>query len=109
MTETKNAGEHRDAQTLREAGERRQGAMARILTIDPDQAGGLRKLMVRMIRRQNGGIFPGIFKILLADLQVTIPTGWLYSYLNERKSSPLSKVQREMLATVVNGLVGGAP
>lgn len=83
--------------------------MARILTIDPDRTKGLRKLMLRGIRRQNGGMVPGIFKILLTDLQVTIPTGWLYSYLHERKSSPLSKLQREMLATVVNGLVGGAP
>ena len=83
--------------------------MARILTVDPDQTKGLRKLMVRMIRRQNGGMVPGIFKILLTDLQVTIPTGWLYSYLNERKGSPMSKLQREMVATVVNGLVGGAP
>ncbi len=83
--------------------------MARILTIDPEQTKGLRNLMVRMLRRQNGGIVPGIFKILLADFQVTIPTGWLYTYLNERKGSPMSKLQREMLATVVNGLVGGAP
>lgn len=83
--------------------------MARILTIDPDQTKGLRRLLVRMIRRQSGGIFPGIYKILMTDFQVTIPTGWLYSYLNERKSSPLSQLQREMLATVVNGLVGGAP
>ncbi len=83
--------------------------MARILTIDPGQTKGLRKLMVRMLRRQNGGIVPGIFKILMADFQVTIPTGWLYTYLNERKGSPMSKLQREMLATVVNGLVGGAP
>ncbi len=66
--------------------------MARILTIDPEQTKGLRNLMVRMLRRQNGGIVPGIFKILLADFQVTIPTGWLYNYLNERKSSPLSKL-----------------
>ncbi len=83
--------------------------MARILTIDPDETTGLRKLIVRMIRRQNGGIVPGIYKILMPDFQVTIPTGWLYTYLNERKGSPMSKVQREMLATVVNGLVGGAP
>ncbi len=83
--------------------------MARILTIDPDQTTGLRKLIVGLIRRQNGGIVPGIYKILMPDFQVTIPTGWLYTYLNERKSSPLSKLQREMLATVVNGLVGGAP
>ena len=45
----------------------------------------------------------------MTDFQVTIPTGWLYTYLNERKGSPMSKLQREMLATVVNGLVGGAP
>lgn len=83
--------------------------MASILTIDPDQTKGLRKLMVRLIRHQNGGMVPGIFKILMTDLQVTIPTGWLYNYLNERKGSPLGKLQREMLATVVNGLVGGAP
>ena len=83
--------------------------MARILTIDPDQTTGVRKLIVWMIRRQNGGIVPGIYKILMPDFQVTIPTGWLYTYLNERKGSPMSKVQREMLATVVNGLVGGAP
>jgi hypothetical protein len=36
-------------------------------------------------------------------------TTWLYSYLNERKGSPLSRLQREMVVTVVNGLVGGAP
>jgi hypothetical protein len=29
--------------------------------------------------------------------------------LNEREGSPLTKLQREMTATVVNGLVGGAP
>jgi hypothetical protein len=52
---------------------------------------------------------PGIFQVLMPDLQVAIPTCWLYGYLNERKRSPLSKLQREMLATVVNGLIGGAP
>jgi len=62
-----------------------------------------------MIRKQSGGILPGIFRIMLRDLQVAIPTTWLYSYLNERKGSPLSRLQREMVATVVNGLVGGAP
>jgi hypothetical protein len=62
-----------------------------------------------MIRKQSGGILPGIFRIILRDLQVAIPTTWLYSYLNERKGSPLSRLQREMVATVVNGLVGGAP
>ena len=83
--------------------------MARILTLDPEQARGIRKPLVWMIRKQSGGILPGIFQILLRDLQMTIPTTWLYTYLNERKGSPLSRLQREMVATVVNGLVGGAP
>jgi hypothetical protein len=52
---------------------------------------------------------PGIFQVLMPDLQVAIPMCWLYDYLNERKGSPLRKVQREMIATVVNGLIGGAP
>jgi hypothetical protein len=83
--------------------------MARILTLDPEQARGIRRPLVWMIRKQSGGILPGIFQILLRDLQAAIPTSWLYSYLNERKGSPLSRLQREMVATVVNGLVGGAP
>lgn len=83
--------------------------MARIKTVAPEKARGLRKLMVRVLRRQTGGIVPGIFQILMPDFQVAIPITWLYGYLNERKGSPMSKLQREMLATVVNGLVGGAP
>ncbi len=83
--------------------------MARIKTVAPEEARGLRKLMVRVLRRQTGGMVPGIFQILMPDFRVAIPTSWLYGYLNERKGSPMSKLQREMLATVVNGLVGGAP
>ena len=66
--------------------------MARILTIDPDQTKGLRKLMVRILKRQNDGIVPGIFKVLMTDFQVTIPTGWLYGYLNERKGLATEQV-----------------
>ncbi len=83
--------------------------MARIKTVAPEEARGVRKLVVRLLRRQTGGLVPGIFQILMPDFQVAIPTTWLYGYLNERKGSPMSKLQREMLATVVNGLVGGAP
>ena len=84
--------------------------MARILTVDPEQVRGLRKPIVWMIRRQAGGILPGIFRIFACDFQLAIPSTWLYTYLNERKCSPLlSRLQREMVATVVNGLVGGAP
>ena len=55
------------------------------------------------------GELPGVFKILLIDFRVAISTSWLVYHLNERKGSPLTKLQREMTATVVNGLVGGAP
>lgn len=83
--------------------------MARILTIDPEQARGLRKLLFWINKRQYGGAIPGSFKIMAQDLNILIPTGWLYNYLHMRKGSPLTRLQREMLATVVNGLIGGAP
>ncbi len=44
-------------------------------------------------KRQYGGVVPGIFKILAQDLNLAIPTGWLYNYLHMRKSSPLSRLQ----------------
>jgi hypothetical protein len=80
-----------------------------IKTVDPEEARGLRRIMMRMTQRQMGGMVPGIQQIMMTDLKVGLPTYWLYGYLNLRKSSPLSRLQREMLATVVNGLVGGAP
>jgi hypothetical protein len=83
--------------------------MTRILTINPKQTRGLRKLLVWVNKRQYGGVVPGIYTILARDLNIALPTGWLYNYLHMRKRSPISRLQREMLATVVNGLVGGAP
>jgi hypothetical protein len=62
-----------------------------------------------MAKRQYGGAVPGVFKILAQDLNVGLPASRIYSYLYMRKGAPLSCLQREMLATVVNGLVGGAP
>lgn len=83
--------------------------MANILTIAPEKATGIRGLFFRMVRKQYGGVVPGIFQILAVDLKVANPAGSLYKYLHLRKSSPFSRVQREMVATVVNGKVGGAP
>ncbi len=83
--------------------------MARILTIDPEQTRGLRKLLIWVTKRDYAGVVPGFGKVLLTDLNVTFPTVWIYNYLHMRKSSPLTRLQREMLATVVNGLIGGAP
>jgi hypothetical protein len=83
--------------------------MPNILTIVPERARGLRKLFFRWVRGQYGGVVPGIFQILAVDMAVGRPAGAIYRHLHLRKSSPLSRVQREMLATVVNGKVGGAP
>ena len=83
--------------------------MVRIRTLDPERARGLRKALVWMAKRQYGGAVPGIFKILGQDLNIGLPVSWIYNHLHMRKSSPLGRLQREMLATVVNGLIGGAP
>lgn len=83
--------------------------MANITTVAPDQARGIHRLFFRWVRSQYGGIVPGVFQILAADLRVAPLAGGLYRYLHLRRSSPLTRLQREMLATVVNGKVGGAP
>jgi hypothetical protein len=36
--------------------------VARISTVAPEEAQGLRKLVVRLLRRQTGGWFPGSFR-----------------------------------------------
>ena len=83
--------------------------MANIMTVVPERVRGIRKLFFRWIRGQYGGVVPGVFQVLAVDLRVAQPAGSLYRYLHLRRSSPLSRLQREMLATVVNGKVGGAP
>lgn len=83
--------------------------MSGIATVVPGKARGLRKLFFRWARRQYGGVVPGIFQILAVDMRTAAPAGALYRHLHLRKSSPLSRLEREMLATVVNGKVGGAP
>ena len=83
--------------------------MASIVTVVPEKARGIRRLFFRWVRRQYGGIVPGVYQILAVDLRVAGPAGALYRHLHLRRASPLSRIQREMLATVVNGKVGGAP
>jgi len=83
--------------------------MANIMTVVPERVSGLRKLFFRWVRGQYGGVVPGVYQVLAVDLKVARPAGSLYSHLHLRKSSSLSRLQREMLATVVNGKVGGAP
>jgi hypothetical protein len=83
--------------------------MTNIMTVIPEKAKGIRKLFFRWVRSQYGGIVPGVFQIFAVDLRIARPIGALYKYLHLRKSSEISRLQREMLATVVNGKVGGAP
>ena len=51
--------------------------MAGILTIDPGQTRGLRKLLFRVNKRQYGGVVPGMAKIMFSDLNIPFPGGWL--------------------------------
>jgi len=83
--------------------------MTNILTVAPAEVGGFKKLFFRWVRRQYGGFVPGVFQVLAVDFRVARSAGALYNYLHLRSSSPLSRLQREMIATVVNGKVGGAP
>lgn len=83
--------------------------MPNILTVSPERARGVRNLFFHWVRKQYGGVVPGVYQILAVDLKVARPAGALYSYLHLGKKSLLSRLQREMLATVVNGKVGGAP
>lgn len=81
--------------------------MARIKTVDPERATPLQRVALWFVRRQYQYV-PGVMKVMLADMNVGKSAGALYNYLHLRKESPLSRLQREMLATVVNGAIGGA-
>lgn len=83
--------------------------MARIQVVDPSQAKGIRRLILRASRRDWGGDVPGIMQVAAVDLQVGMATNWLYSRLALHKRSTMTRLQREMVALVVNGLIGGAP
>jgi hypothetical protein len=52
---------------------------------------------------------PGIIEVVLPDLPTTIGVGMIYNHLHLGKSSRMTRLQREMIATVVNGKIGGAP
>lgn len=83
--------------------------MANLTIIAPERATGIRKLFFAFVRKQYGGVVPGVFQILSVDLRVANPAGMLYRHLHLRRSSPFTRIQREMVAAVVNGKIGGAP
>lgn len=83
--------------------------MSRIATTTAANARGWRRLVIWQVKRQYDGTVPGIAQIVIGNMRIARPLLALYSYLHERKRSPLSRLQREMVATVVNGAIGGAP
>lgn len=82
--------------------------MARIRTISEDDARGIRRALVWQARRQYGYL-PGIFKVLMPDMGLARRVAAIYKHLQLRAGSPLTRLQREMVAVVVNGHVSGAP
>jgi formate-dependent nitrite reductase membrane component NrfD len=83
--------------------------MSRIKIVDESSAKGIRKLLLKNVKKQYGGFIPSVIRLLLVDLKLGKPAGSLYQYLNFKKNSPISRMQKEMIATVVNGAIGGAP
>jgi hypothetical protein len=73
---------------------------------------GVRGRMPRLIEaamnRWYGGV-PGMARIQLADLRLAWLMTRLFQHLAMRRTLALTVIQREMVATVVNGLIGGAP
>jgi hypothetical protein len=83
--------------------------MSRIPLVDPGDARGVRRLLYAIVKRQYRGFIPGVVRVLMHDLKLARLAGALYKHLHLRRRSPMTRLQREMLATVVNGKVGGAP
>lgn len=64
----------------------------------------LEKLMVKRL-----GAVPGIARVQLADLRFAYRMTRLFQLVYIGRRLNTTTVQREMVATVVNGLIGGAP
>ena len=89
-------------------GSREEADVARIKTISEDEARGIRRPLVWRAKRQYRYL-PGIFKILMPDVELARRVAAIYNHLQLRKGSPLTRLQREMVAVVVNGHTSGAP
>jgi hypothetical protein len=71
-------------------------------------AGRVPAMIEQLIRTRMGGV-PGMARIELADLRLAWLISSLLRHVYGRRRLALTVVQREMVATVVNGLIGGAP
>ncbi len=82
--------------------------MARILTVTDENASEQQRQLLDRAKATYG-IVPGILQIRLVDPEMAGLARQVYDRLHMRPDSRMSRLQREMLATVVNGLIGGAP
>lgn len=81
---------------------------SRILAVDVETARGpLRAILDKVIAER--GYVSGTRRLLLVEPEVGQPALKLYEYLCLRPDSPLTRLQREMMATVVYGIVGAKP
>ena len=83
--------------------------MARLLTAEPGTARGLARILLRYLKWRQKGYIPGITRLALVDVRIALAMNTIYNRIQLRRDSPLTRLQREMLATVVNGVIGGAP
>ncbi len=70
--------------------------------------GRLPRLLERVMVKRYGAI-PGIARVQLADLRFAYRMTRLFQHVYMGRRIELTIIQREMVATVVNGLIGGAP
>ncbi len=66
------------------------------------------RLLERVMTWRYGAV-PGIARVQFGDTKLMWHTTRLFQHLNLNRRSRLTVTQREMVATVVNGLIGGAP
>jgi uncharacterized peroxidase-related enzyme len=82
--------------------------MSRILAVSDETAEGFPAAAMENAR-QTRGYVSGTLRLLLVDPKVAQAGQQLYEHLNLRPDSPLSRLQREMLATVVSGMLSAKP
>lgn len=82
--------------------------MSRILALSLETAEGPQRAILEKTLSEVGYI-SGTRRLLLVDPQVGMPGRQLYEHYNLRPDSPFSRLQREMVATVVYGIIGAKP
>ena len=82
--------------------------MSRILALSLDTAEAPQRALLEQVMAEIGYV-SGTQRLLLVDPQIGRPGRQLNEYLILRPDSPFSRLQREMLATVVMGMIGAKP